>query len=102
PAEVRTPNGLGERRMGIVRRVGIQVMMPMMSRPPQRSLLHRAATEPGEHKLKRATGLVRSMRKIAVIPRRDTEHSNEICEPAKRHAEPGRPSPKDADAGQVE
>src|SRR5207245_5544233 len=67
PADVRPPETINARRMRIFGRIRMAMVLPVVSGPPERPLLHGAASETSQDELKPAAGLVRAMGKVAVI-----------------------------------
>jgi hypothetical protein len=55
--------------MEILRPVGVAVVVPVVTDPPQRPVLARKNATKSEHELELAAGLERSVRQQAVIPR---------------------------------
>ena len=84
--------------------VGIRmlVMMAMMSRPPEGTLLGRHAAEKSEAELEKATCFIAAMGKITVKSAANTEFTNEKHEGAKRGGLPIDTGPDDAEAHQMD
>jgi hypothetical protein len=68
------------------------MMMAMMSRPPERTTLHRHATDPREDELDQTPGLERAMREIAMIEPRDGEHAHQIGDERDHHGHRVQPT----------
>src|SRR5689334_16359680 len=77
------------------------MMMPMIGGPPEHAFLRGHGGEKGHHELKRAAGLERSMRKIAVIPRGHKEHADVIGGEANNQVRPVELQEECGNAGQV-
>ena len=80
----------------------MNVMVAMMSGPPERALLCAGLCEECQQELEDAAGLVGAMRKVTVIPARDAEHPREIQHCAAdgcsgRDASPDSPERKQMD-----
>src|SRR5438128_6519989 len=80
----------------------MDVMEAMMRRPPQRSALHRRATDPSEQELGDAAGLKRAMREIAVVKGGEREDAQGVEESRDADCRPTPPDPNDAQAHQVD
>src|SRR5262249_2313235 len=65
------------------------VMVAMMRRPPQRAFLKARLREAREDELKPAARPIRSMREVAVIAARHTEHADVVERDCEREALPG-------------
>ncbi len=89
-------------RVRIVGRVGVAMVLTMVSRPPEGAFLIGAATEPGEHKLKRPAGIEGTMRQIAVVADGDADHAQQITGAAQHQRHRGRAREEDGQAGQVQ
>src|SRR5271163_820938 len=92
PSHVRPQESEERRRMHIQILIRVPVMVPVMSRPPQHSLLRGSHRQKRNHELKHPAGLVRAVREIAVIARGNEKHPNRAkrqtsCKirPAKMH-----------------
>jgi hypothetical protein len=57
PTEVRVPEAIEHRRVGIAVPIGEAVVAAVAARPPERPVLHGRAAEPGEHELEYAARL---------------------------------------------
>jgi hypothetical protein len=81
-------------RMDILIGVGVLVMMPMLGRPPERTLLRGGAPKKGEAKLEKSTGFIASMREITMKSSRDAEFADKEHEGTERHGLQIHSSPK--------
>ena len=66
--------------------IGMQMMMPVLGRPPQNALLGAALSERRKDELKQSAGGVGPMREVPMIARTDREHA----QPIDRYTENGR------------
>ncbi len=76
-------------------------MVPMLRRPPERTLLPCGASQKSEAKLKKAARLVAPVREIAMKPASDAELPDKEHESAERRGLQINSSPKDGKARQV-
>ena len=88
PTEMRVPKSTSGRTVQITLGVGMFVVQPMRSSPPERSFLRRRRTEERQDQLKDATRLVRSMREVTVIDARDCKHAQEVRPCSDEHELP--------------
>src|SRR4051794_531776 len=63
--------------------VGMQMMMPMLRRPPQHAFLGAALSEERQNKLKRPAGRISAMREVPMIPGSNCKEA----EPVQCHAD---------------
>jgi len=89
PAQVRMPEPSERRRVRIARTVGEAMVAAVTARPPQRTILHRSASEPRQNEMKDAAGLECVMRKIAVVARRHTEGLQQVTRASEADDAPG-------------
>src|SRR5262249_937495 len=101
PANVGPPHAVSTRRVGILRSVGIAVVMQVMGSPPKRPLLQGTTAQASQEKLKRPARLVGPVREIAMIAGRDAKHACEIKEAAEHHGQQVHSSEKDRNTGYV-
>ena len=102
PSQVRPPETGGVRRVRIVRRVREAVMLAVMRRPPQRSLLERTTAEEGDEELHHSPHFVRAVSEITVIAGRDAEHAHEVKDPAKQQGGDIDAGEQDSEASDVQ
>jgi len=88
-------------RMGVLRCVRVTVVITMVSRPPQRSSLPRRITKHRADKLKPTTGAKRSVRKVAMVKRGQTEYATEECERRYPDRYPADTNPKHRQASNM-
>jgi hypothetical protein len=78
------------------------MVMPMVGRPPQHALLCGCHGEKRQEKLEDPAGLERAMGKIAVISRRDRNHSQIVAADSEQNPFPPNPSLKGQEAHQMD
>lgn len=78
------------------------MMMPMMGRPPQHALLCGRHREERQEELEDPAGLERAMGKIAVISRRDRNHSQVVAADSEQNPFPSNPGLKGQEAHQMD
>ena len=78
------------------------MVMPMVGRPPQHAFLCGCHREERQDKLEYPAGLERAMGKIAVIPRRDGNHSQIIAADSQQNPFPLNPGLKGQEAHQMD
>ncbi len=101
PADVRPREAAQRRRMQVFVGVRILVMVPVMGGPPQHALLRRTGGHQRDDELKRAAGLVRAMREIAVIAGGHEEHAHVVQRQADSHILPRKRQEKGSQTGHV-
>jgi hypothetical protein len=103
PAHVAPPEAALHGRVDVVGPIGPSVVVAMMGRPPERPLLRRRPAEEGEEELEPPVRPVRSVREVAVVTRRDTEHADQVAGEREREERPGEGAQRDRrDRGQVD
>lgn len=78
------------------------MVMPMVGRPPQHALLRGGHREERQDKLEDPAGLERAMGKIAMISRRDGNHSQIIAADSEQNPFPFNPGLKGQEAHQMD
>src|ERR1043166_3293470 len=101
PSEVAVDEPFVPGRMYVAFGIGVQMMVPMLRRPPQDALLRRALRQDREHELKRPAGCVGTMRKVAMIAGADREDSYPVEGDADCDGLPGNPAPDRCEASQM-
>ena len=76
-------------------------MMPMLRRPPERTLLRGRTPKEGKAKLEKSTGFVASMREVTMKSSRDAEFADNEHESAKRQSFQIDSSPKDGETREM-
>jgi hypothetical protein len=82
--------------------VGMRVVVTMMSRPPQRTLLIRRATDESQEKLKATVCFIRAMREVPVITSRHSKDTQTIKRNTRRNGNPAHASPKEKQTASVQ
>lgn len=77
-------------------------MVAMMSGPPQRTLLHRAAAKPSQAKLEKPAGFVGAVGKVTVEAPGYAKHANDISQDAKTQGGVGRGDEQNGQARNVQ
>src|ERR1051326_616490 len=88
--------------MVVLVRVGMGVMVTVMSCPPEHSLLDSGSPEPGEHKLKQPACLIGPVGKIAMVAGRNAEHPNDVSERENCQCNPADSGPEGEQRGGVD
>ena len=101
PADVAVQEPALPRRVNVLRRVGMQVMLPMLGRPPQRAPLGGRLRKKGQRELERPAGFIGAMGEVAVIAGADGEDPEPVQADADRQSRPAHSGPDGAEAGQV-
>ena len=101
PADMAAPETVDDRRMHIVRGVGMTVMIAVMRRPPQRSALHAGRADQREGELHRARGAEALVREVAVIETGDREHPYRVQRCRDRDRDRRDAHPEHREAGDV-
>src|SRR5205823_4297755 len=78
PADMRPPKTVSPWRVRILGGVRMAMVLAVVSGPPKRSLLHSAASQTGQHKLKPSARLIGAMREVAVVAGCYSEHAREV------------------------
>jgi hypothetical protein len=86
------------RGMPVVHGVGMQMVVPMHSGPPQHTLLRGCLSRDGKHELERAAGRIGSVREIAVISSSYGKDAQPIKSNADRQGFPSDTTPNRPDA----
>ena len=102
PADVRPPETVDMRRVGVVSLVGMLVVVTMMIRPPQAAALNRGGAPKCQKKLAEARGAVRLVREVAMVNARHGEHPQEVEDDGSGHCERAPSDPHDSDAAGME
>ncbi len=89
PADVRVVDAADHRAVRIAVAIGEAMMVHVMARPPQRSLLHRGRADERPHETGHPVHLERAMREVAVERQREADRAQEVRERPQRH-EAGR------------
>ena len=81
--------------MHVLLGIGMQMVMPVLGRPPQNTLLGATLSEEGEEELKDPAGRVGSMREVPVVPRPYRKDAQPIqrrtnCDSLPRDTRPDR------------
>src|SRR5229473_2973813 len=87
--------------MQVLRIVGMDVVVAMMRRPPERSALDRRATDDGENKLHDPPRFERAVRKIAVVTPGQRKDAQCVKKHGDRYRQPTPADEEDAEAGNV-
>lgn len=87
--------------MNVLLGIGVLMMVPMMTGPPERTFLCTGQTQKPENKLEGAAGLVGSMRKIAVIDAGDGKHPNKIESDTNPERSPAKSGPEDEETADM-
>ncbi len=101
PDNVTEPERVFLGRVRIQLRVGVNVMLAMMTRPPQRSALPGCAAQQRHDKSKHTTALERPMRKKTMVERSDQKHSGQVQTDSQYDGKPTDPDPNNAKTSQV-
>src|SRR5262249_54715803 len=101
PAYVRPPESFAFRRMHVHLLVGVLVVVAVMRRPPQRPHRCSRTAQPGDDELKKSTGPIRPVGKIAVIACRDAKHPDHIERQAQSDGFPRNTREEASQANQV-
>ncbi len=75
---MRPPKAVQRRRVQVLIGVGVLVMRPVMSGPPQYTLLRRTLSHEGQNELEHPAGLERAVREVAMIACGHKEHSDVV------------------------
>lgn len=78
------------------------MVMPMVGRPPQHAFLRGCHGEERQEKLEDPAGFERAMGKIAVISRRDRNHSQIVAGDSEQNPFPSNPGLKGHEAHQMD
>ena len=89
-------------RMNVSFRVRMRVVIPMVSRPPERTFLIRHATDKRQDELKDAAGLIRAMREVPVITGRHRKYAKTVEGKARNHCNPANARPKQQETSTVQ
>src|SRR5215472_14209782 len=81
--------------------IGVPMVMPMMRRPPERTLLHCGAADPCQDELKPAARAVRAVGKVTMVSSRDSEHADHVERKTHHERLPARARPKCGERGGV-
>jgi hypothetical protein len=101
PTNMTVQEAFPARRMDVLDGVGVQMVVPVLSGPPQDTALCRALRQRSEHKLGGEAGCVGAARKVSMVPGPDGEDSQPVKRDAGRNRLPGDPAPDGADASQM-
>lgn len=101
PADVSMPEALLDRRVRVIRSVGVLVVSPVPARPPERSVLHRRCAQQREEELKWPAGLVRAVREVTVVAGGDGPHANGVANRRERDELPGEGNEERQCTGQM-
>src|SRR5439155_21327519 len=101
PADMGPPKAVDPGRMRILDRIRMAVVLAVVSRPPERSLLHGAASQTGEHKLKPPARFIRAMREVAMVAGGESEHAYEVKAGTKHDAQRRGRHEENRQAGQM-
>src|SRR6185437_7477943 len=93
PAEVTVDETEAARRMNVELRIGMEVVVAMVGRPPQNALLRRRLRHGGENQLEGAAGLIGAVGKVAVITGADGEDAQPVKTDSDRQRLRGDASP---------
>src|SRR5688572_22408675 len=102
PSNVRKPPSSFQRGMHIFFLIRVFMVMPMVGRPPQHTLLCGCHGEERQDKLECPAGLERAMGKIPVVSRRDSNHSQIIAADSEQNPFPSNTSLKSHEAHQMD
>src|SRR4029434_6270138 len=102
PAHVTPEQTMPVRRVEVLWTVGVEVMMFVMSRPPQGAFLTGGACQHREQKLGSPGGLERLVRKIPVVETAQRDHSQGIKQEGDGNRRPTPPHPDDGNATGVQ
>ena len=102
PAQMAVDEPGVARRMHVLVGIRMQVMVPMLGRPPQHALLRGALRQDREHELEGAAGRIGAVREIAVIARADREDAQPVEHHADDHRLPGDAGPDRREAGEMD
>ena len=96
PADVTPPEAVPG-RVDVVIQVGVPVVLPMMTGPPERPLLYRGGPAERHHELRHPTHLVAAVGEVPVVSGGDAEHPGHVEDgaedpvlPADHHEEGGQ------------
>jgi len=78
-----------------------EMVAPVMSGPPERSLLIRGRPHKRHQKLENSAGLIRAMREEPMKPGRNREHAYDIQRQASGHCHRAHARPNDKQASQM-
>ena len=101
PADMGIEKALVARGVDVRIRIGKQVVMAVLGRPPQHALLRGGLRDPGQHELEDAARLVAAMRKVAMIATRHAEHAEPVEADAQQGGLPGHAAPDRAETGEM-
>ncbi len=93
PADMTVEKAVALRRMHVLIRIGISVVLAMLSRPPQHALLRTALGQERQDELEQAGRGIGAVRKVAVIAGADREDSNPVERQADQDCAPSHPRP---------
>ena len=82
------------RGMNVSLAVRMRVVIPVVSRPPERAFLIRHATDKRQDELKDAAGLVRAMREVPVITGGHCKYAKTVEGKARSRRNPANTRPK--------
>lgn len=82
--------------------VGVTMVVPMMSRPPERTHLGGRGPDPCQNELKDARSLEGPVGEISVITGSDAEHSDPHQEDADKECSPGETGPENQQAAKMD
>src|SRR5258707_13827003 len=88
PAHVAPEEAVLNRRVNVFRLVRVDMMVGMMSCPPNRTALYRRGAQHGEDELPDPRGLEGAMGEIAMIEAGDGEHAHQMERDRHRQRDP--------------
>ena len=101
PADMRPPEAEERGGMEIVFLVGVAVVMPVMSSPPENAFLRGGHGHPGDDELKPAAGLKGAVREVAVVTGSNKEHAHFVQKDAGDQIGPLELKEKDAEGREM-
>ena len=101
PAKVSAPKPARQRRMKILVRIGDEMMMTVMRRPPKGTFLIRRCSSERDQKLENSAGAVSAMRQQAMKAGGNCKHAHDVKSQAGTHRNPTHAGPDDQQTGEV-
>ena len=100
--DVRLPDGTHDGRVQVLFGVYVQVVAPVVRRPPERPLLVTGRPHERQQELEESARPVRAVREEAVEPGRDGEHAHDVEPQADGDRRRAHAGPEREQAGQVQ
>jgi hypothetical protein len=101
PADVTINKAEVARRMNVELRIGMEMVVAMVRRPPQHALLRRRLRNECENELKDPRGLIGAVGKVAMVASADGENSEPVKTNPDRHRLHGHAGPDRREASQM-